>query len=629
MDRYTSDVENTVTGGTAPDAPPHKKNRKKAAVIAVAAALAAVGVLVAVIVHHLPSKTGGDPTASLCSFESRAAVRDALKKRLAVQPRSNDRAADDASADDGFVRDGEEAADAAITARAHDSAYCEAAGADEADIVQANGDYIFYLCNNQIDVFAAGEQAQKKASIKPDRADSLSTAGDTVMRGLHVTGNRLTVLCESMRQTDGVTVTGEITTAELYDVSDVSAIRKVGSYSQTGSYLESCMIGDRLYILSDQPIEEETDMPCFSRLPGVASPEEIPYSSIYAAESPKTLAFTVIGSVSVGDEPGDADAIAVIGGAGTVTCNREHGYLTIPQSAAAIDSTPDGTVTEQSADKTQIVKIDLTNGLRIAAAGTVTGLISHPYAIDEYNGNLRVITSSGDGGAMKHLHVLDGSLKELGSVSGFDTDGAVSDTIKAVCFLNDTAYVVTDRLNKDTNSLIVIDVSDPCHPSVTGNAKIDGYPTILVPADDNMLLGIGCSTQLDRDVESRVELENGVKLFLFDVSDKSRPKVLDSKIYLNCESPAQYNPKALPVNARRGGYAISLQHYVDNGSESSGTLLFRVENDEIKVTDRSDWQAFGVIERCVSVDDTIYLLGIKKSRGYDALPETAIDCITE
>ena len=54
--------------------------------------------------------------------------------------------------------------------------------------------------------------------------------------------------------------------------------------------------------------------------------------------------------------------------------------------------------------------------------------------------------------------------------------------------MGDTAYVIT---YEETDPLFVIDLSTPSDPQILGEVKISGFSTMLVPIDENTVLGIG------------------------------------------------------------------------------------------------------------------------------------------
>ena len=264
-------------------------------------------------------------------------------------------------------------------------------------------------------------------------------------------------------------------------------------------------------------------------------------------------------------------------------------------------------------EQTQIIKISLQEDIGFAASGSVKGAVNNQYALDEYNGTLRVATTSYDtktGKESNNLFVLDMDLNKVGEV----TDFAQDEHIEAVRYINDTAYVITYR---QTDPLFVIDLSNPSKPEIKGFVKISGFSTMLVPVDENTILGIGYHTEEASDEPIDYNLNNALKIVTFDVTDKADPKVLDTKIFRNYSSEVQNNPKALLVNFERNDYTIPMTHYsygTDGEYQNRGeTLNFRVGDGKITVIDEYSSEKFSGnfsdLDRCVYVGNTVYLLG--------------------
>lgn len=145
----------------------------------------------------------------------------------------------------------------------------------------------------------------------------------------------------------------------------------------------------------------------------------------------------------------------------------------------------------------------------------VPGHVLNSFSVDEYNGFLRVATTVGDWKVREHtvnnLYVFDKDLNIVGKITGLEK----GERIYAVRYEGDKAFVVT---YKETDPLLVIDLSDPRNPSVLGELKIPGYSTYLHNIGEGYYIGIGKSEK------------NKVKVSLFDVSDLSNPKEVDSYI---------------------------------------------------------------------------------------------------
>jgi hypothetical protein len=80
--------------------------------------------------------------------------------------------------------------------------------------------------------------------------------------------------------------------------------------------------------------------------------------------------------------------------------------------------------------------------------------------------------------------------------------------------------VVTFR---QTDPLYVLDVSDPADPKASGELAMPGFSDYLYPLGDKLLLGVG------KDASNAGQL-GGVKVALMDVTDPTRPEVINSDV---------------------------------------------------------------------------------------------------
>ncbi|MFI7214227.1 beta-propeller domain-containing protein [Micromonospora maritima] len=167
---------------------------------------------------------------------------------------------------------------------------------------------------------------------------------------------------------------------------------------------------------------------------------------------------------------------------------------------------------------TEIYQFDTSAGTpRYVAAGSVPGWLINQYALSEWNGHLRVATTTGElgggeGRSESGVYVLraDGpALTRVGQVTGLGR----GERIHSVRFLGGTGYVVTFR---QVDPLYTVDLRDPAAPRVTGELKITGYSSYLHPVGDGRLLGVG------QEASARGQVQ-GTQVSLFDVADPARP----------------------------------------------------------------------------------------------------------
>jgi hypothetical protein len=207
-------------------------------------------------------------------------------------------------------------------------------------------------------------------------------------------------------------------------------------------------------------------------------------------------------------------------------------------------------------------------GVRFLGSGAVDGTLLGQYAMDEYQGRLRVATTvrpdvvdvpdgvavppstagtSGDGAppatggssgatgseqpgpgiatvprrpvpavtssSVSVLQLRDGRLEQVGRVGGLGP----GEVLHGVRFAGPRGYVVTFR---QTDPLFVLDLADPAHPRVAGSVHLLGYSAYLHPLGDGLVLGVG------QDATAAGE-RKGLLMSLFDVSDPAAPRLLD------------------------------------------------------------------------------------------------------
>ncbi len=510
----------------------------------------------------------------------------------------------------------------------HSETYRQVAGVDEADSVKTDGRYLYIIEKGGtgcVRIFSATDDPVLVATIYPTQSDdptatpdeSEDTVDGASVQEIFLYDEKLILTC---MVNDGDFAWR--TTACVYDVSDPDHITILDRFNQSGWYRTSRMIGDTLYLISDYGVNDENfEIPvCYCG----ATPAEIPIDCVYSAKEPVNNDMLIVGGYSLSDSSADVRTTAVVGAVEDVYCNESNMYIYSTEwntyymaSRYAVyeqDDNGSDIVPPFEPIKTGIYKISLKGDIAFTAYGQVEGILDSRYSLDEKDGYLRVAATTEDKfwKESNRLYILDSTLKEVGRTEDF----AKTESIKAVRYVGDTAYVIT---YEQTDPLFVIDVGDPASPKILGEVKIDGFSSMLVPVDENTVLGLGYYTE-DSD-EISMQVQSGFKLALFDVSDKMAPKVLDEKIYRNHYSEVMYEPRALVYNPERGDYLIPLNfedyHF---GSDidyympdiRGGALNFKVQDSKLVEISHpeinTDNSEADLISRCLYVGDTIYLI---------------------
>ena len=491
---------------------------------------------------------------------------------------------------------------------------------DEADIIKTDGKYIYYMPGEDvIKIFSANDG--DTALVSEIELPYYLYSGDMYVRGdkLLVIGSYYYDDCygddailyrkaeEPTEAAAGTVPAPEtvydetVTIVYTYDISDRTTPVLTEEYAQSGYYISSRMIGGYLYLISNAADESLYAPRCTAD----SEFEKLPIGNIVAVDGCDHTDFAVIGAIDT-ENGGSTQTKAILGVSSDVYCNEKNLYLT-----GDIYESSNNTFNYTTNYQTQVIKysVDKTD-IELVASARVDGLTNDQFSLDEKDGNLRIATTSTDSDWVdsNNLFVLDESLNEIGKVTGF----AENEHIEAVRYVGDTAYVITFV---QTDPLFVIDLSDPTAPAIQGEVKIDGFSSFLTPVDENTLLGIGYCTE---ENGYGGVYTDGVKLALFDVSDKTNPQVLDEKEYPGTESAAQYTHKALIKNSKAGYFAIPLYVYDYAWDEygdminisypyQTGALKFEVKNGELEVENLtvSDNNNAG---RCTYIGNYLYVL---------------------
>jgi uncharacterized secreted protein with C-terminal beta-propeller domain len=205
------------------------------------------------------------------------------------------------------------------------------------------------------------------------------------------------------------------------------------------------------------------------------------------------------------------------------------------------------------------------------ASGIVPGRVLNQFSMDEYEGDLRIATTTGhvpDPSVTSTLSVLrqDGSaLNVVGQITGI----APTEDIRSVRFDQTRGYLVSF---KKTDPLFVLDLSQPTAPSIVGELKIPGFSTYLHLLDKGHLLALG----YEADDQGTFAYFNGIQLQVFDVTSATEPTLLHKKVYgtRGSSSSALTNHLGFTFLADRGLLALPMSICDGGGNGQFGKLSF-------------------------------------------------------
>jgi len=217
--------------------------------------------------------------------------------------------------------------------------------------------------------------------------------------------------------------------------------------------------------------------------------------------------YTIITAFSLDNPSEKTDSKAVFGYSDVCYVSENNIYIT------------SNYYEDSDVSRTLIRKISYTDGKLVGVAQTkIKGMLNDSFSIDEYEGNLRLVTTideiySNDDimplnetadktekavaenvkdavPGTNSLYVLNDKLEIIGSIHNLAKD----EIIYSARFMGDTGYFVTYR---QVDPLFSVDLSDPENPKILGELKIPGFSEYLHPYGDGKLLGIGMDVSED------------------------------------------------------------------------------------------------------------------------------------
>jgi len=249
----------------------------------------------------------------------------------------------------------------------------------------------------------------------------------------------------------------------------------------------------------------------------------------------------------------------------------------------------------EDGERTTITKIDLTTFS--VESGFVYGRINNQFALDEYNGYLRVAATAGNNWRTEtsrqesSVYVFDANMNVVGRLSGL----APREDIQSSRYVGDRLYLVT---YEQIDPFFVIDLSNPNNPKVLGELKIPGYSTYLHPLNETHVIGVGYTGDWRAW---------GSKLSLFDVSDVNNPIELDTYTFESDKYISLYDHHAFLWDAEKSLMVIP-------GYEHA--YIFEVKNNKITLI-KDDYHKESSVQRSLYINDYLYIFSTSAIHVYD------------
>lgn len=476
-------------------------------------------------------------------------------------------------------------------------------GVDEADRIKTDGQNLFVIeqCQEKTDLQCISSYTITETPAENKLAGQFNTKNSQWQQAnLYLTDiqntQHLVYLTDSMTYPifdiwyyPGSWLNNE-TQINLIDVSKPDNLQSKKSIRIDASTLSSRMINNVLYLVTrktaysnyfidpipldnlaasasapfptDQPPITAKEVKLDDLLPGISFGEETEATPLVKAsdcympnqDSHKPIDNTVITITAIPLENPEAHySTCIAGQVDTFYMSTSSLYLATSRYPISLENNSI-IYPEDLEMNTEIHKFTLGSGkLEYKGSGTVPGHLGwemdkQPFRMGEYDGILKVATSKGNtwtGNSTTRVGILRemDNPQRLEEISHLDNLGKPNERLYAARFIQNRGYLVTFR---NTDPLYVLNFKDPENPQIVGELEINGYSDYLHPIGENLLLGIGKDAIPNENAE-RGALPQGVKLSLFDVSDGTQLREIDSLVMgkRGSDSTVSYDHHAL------------------------------------------------------------------------------------
>jgi hypothetical protein len=549
----------------------------------------------------------------------------------------------------------------------------QVAGVDEADIVKTDGRYVYFALNGALRIVEA---------LKPRTASVTRLPGD--VREMFVEGDRAVIYTASKKQRQPCTYgydcmfagDGSSTTIVVLDIADRAHPKIVRQIELTGSLMAARRIGTAVHTVvadgdSPEPVystwPDDLEM-CGTRESSVRAKfaalkaqnereirESTRFPTIRDRNAEQALcqgllrpavddggAFTTLASFDLTNDRVPLTTATIQSRPGAVFASSDAVYVSVVHQRAQGRHRPKPSAPLRwysfypNVDEvSEVHKFQIgaqPQATRYVGSGVVPGHVLNQFAMDEWQGYLRIATTRGrvpSPGVSSAVSILaqgeGGNLVRVGAVEEI----AQGEDIRAVRFDGDRGYVVTF---KKTDPLFVIDLYDPKQPAILGELKIPGFSTYLHRIDPDHLLSIG----FDANDHGDFAYFDGVILQLFDVHNPTAPMLLHKEKIgtRGSTSAAATNHLAFNYFGERGLLAIPMT-ICEGGGDGvagreltfSGLLVYDVSvergfrrlggiNHGPPGATCSAWwsKANSVVQRSIFLDDLVYSIALDRAK---------------
>jgi uncharacterized secreted protein with C-terminal beta-propeller domain len=530
-------------------------------------------------------------------------------------------------------------AESANTPPEHSTTNVQEAGVDEPDIVKTDGNRIV----------AVAQARAHLVGLNGGKMTLRKTLPDTMVRSVFLSGERVLVFSAQTAQNfdSGFRWAGQRAVLTMYDISNLNDPKLIATLTIDGDVIDARLVGTQVRVVTASSPDVDAPSPVYAPDGSVSQQSKdelraavaktsvddwiprytlqdgagaevtkgrlVECANLAHPESFSGLDTVAVSSFDMGSALQGRKTVGVIAGGQQIYATDTSTYV------STTDWSRDGSPAKTSLHKFVTAQ---SGASTYRGSGEVPGTLLNQYAMSEYDGVLRVASTVSERrgwtnsrqiteGVVTTLHEQDGALRQLGQVGGLGRQD--NESIRAVRFIEERGYVVTFR---QTDPLYVLDLRNAAAPTVVGELKIPGYSGYLHPIGENLLLGVGQSgpggetTDIAPSRPTRGG-QIGVQFSLFDISDPSSPRRIDTQTYGGGAAAAEFDPKAFLYWQPRNLIIAPTNLHGDYRGRGafSGLVLLRANAEGLKEIGRlATSEVYSSVNRSLVIGDTVYML---------------------
>ena len=402
-------------------------------------------------------------------------------------------------------------------------------GITEADRIKRSGTHIYYLDDDVLRIYSIDKENTAEIGSYTIYEESKGPYMDQWEFYLSSDCKTVTVVTQYYSKNEGFS--RRYVNLISLDVSDPTNIVKKDEFNITGEYISSRMVDGSIlllteFVFSKRELDFNDETTFLPQIDEGNGPHSIPAGDIVSPDSLSSTRYTVVMKLDENtlDLKGTA---AYLSYSEDVYVSKNHVFLT--HVFADKKENEDGTITRNSMTEISCLTYSGDN-FEVRGSVTVRGYVKDQWSMDEYDGILRVFTTTNattikeqyyDNGIVSSNILQTATGQSNASLycvdlSSFEIVASVIDfappreEIQSVRFDKELAYVCTSIERSDP--VFFFDLSDLDNITYKDTGTIEGFSTSLINIGNGYLVGIGRGDAWNSfKVEVYEETEDGVR----------------------------------------------------------------------------------------------------------------------